>query len=118
MWYVKEDAKEIIATKSSFTNVILKLENQDVADIYDSIHMLLSILNHISNHKAIRFNHLSTLQNNISQNEKFVLFYFYLSTSHDFHLPEQVLLYEFFNEMDRMAFFVDLHSSWVKDLPK
>lgn len=116
--FIKKNALEILESKSSFTNVIMNIEGRDAEDIYDSINMLLSILYHISNHGNIKINHKSTLKNNISQKEKFVLFYFYLTVSENFSENEQKLLYDFFNELDRLAFFHDSHKSWVTDLPQ
>lgn len=116
--YTKKNAKKILETKSYFIESVMKLGDSDVTDINDTLNMLISILEHISNHDGIQTNYQSTLQNNLSRKEKFVLFYFYLATSDQYQSKEQKLLFKFFNEMDRMSFFFDHHELWVNDLPK
>lgn len=115
--YTKKNAKKILETKSYFTESVLKLGDSDSSDIKDSLKMLVSILEHISNHETIKKNHQSILQNNISHKEKFVLFYFYLATTDQFQPKEQKLFFGFFNELERPTFFKDHHSSWVTELP-
>lgn len=113
IWNVKKNSEQILESKKSFTDIIMKLEDRDSTDIYDSSNMLLSILQHIDNHQEIKSNHNSTLHNNLSHKEKFIFFYFYLTTAEKYNQGHQVLFNKFFQEMDPMAYFHKSHRDWV-----
>lgn len=117
IWKVKKNSEQLLQSKKSFTDIIINLEDRDSTDIYDAFNMLLSILHHIDNHKEIKNNHKPTLHNNLSHKEKFVFFYFYLTIADKHNQNHQLILFEFFEKMDRMAYFHESHKEWAKNLP-
>ncbi|WPR76270.1 hypothetical protein [Algoriphagus sp. NG3] len=114
VWHTKENSREIIESLFEFSQKISQLNNRQEGDIRDAISQLISILEHISNYPSIQNNHQSTLLFNISNKEKFVLFYFYISSSTFYNYEQQVLLYDFFKKMNGSVYFDISHKDWNK----
>tara|TARA_R110002049_G_scaffold168144_1_gene334586 strand:- start:583 stop:1335 length:753 start_codon:yes stop_codon:yes gene_type:complete len=108
----RQNFEEIIQSKYLFAEKVEELGGPYLKTIKDALNQLLAVLKHLDSDRYKGKNHLDTLVLSLSNEEFFVLYYFYIARKDDLIPVYQMLLNPFFSQMDNNVLYDKRHILW------